>query len=197
LFDFSETSYGAAAKKAVEHARHQVASLLNCQPNEVIFTSGGTEAINYALKARHERRAPWYRVPSLTLHPTTAFQGAAFAQRKSDGTLNKSHIITSSVEHPAVMETLTYLRDRFNFRLTIISVDQYGIVNPDELVEAITNDTFLVSIMHANNEVGSINPIEHLARLAKAKNPSIIFHTGTTHPYRQFWNEINKRMIQC
>jgi cysteine desulfurase len=128
--------YGIEARRAVEKARRQVAGLLGCQPAEIVFTSGGTESNN------------------------TAIRGAAGAL-KGHG----NHIITSAVEHPAVLEPCHYL-ERQGFRLTVLPVDECGRVDPAEVAAAITDETILVSIMHANNEVGTIQPIEEIAALA-------------------------------
>jgi cysteine desulfurase len=130
----SSHPYGVATKRAVEAARAQVADLLGCQPNEVIFTSGGTESNNYAIK------------------------GAAQSGRGR-------HVITSAVEHPAVIEVCHWLEGQ-GFRLTVLPVDRYGLVHPADLEEAITGDTVLVSVMHANNEVGTVQPIAELAEIA-------------------------------
>ncbi|MBN1504343.1 MAG: selenide, water dikinase SelD [Candidatus Eisenbacteria bacterium] len=132
----SSHPYGVAAKRAVESARAQVAVLLGCRPSEVIFTSGGTESNNHAIK------------------------GAALARRK-----HGNHVITSAVEHPAVMEVCGWLETQ-GFRVTILPVDEYGLVDPADLECAITPDTTLVTVMHANNEVGTIEPIAELAAIA-------------------------------
>lgn len=128
--------FGTAAKKAVEKARIQVAEMLHCSPEEVIFTSGGTESNNYAIK------------------------GAAYAYRDRG-----NHIITSSVEHPAVLEVCRYLATK-GFAITHLPVDSYGLVDPKHLEDAITPQTILVTVMHANNEVGTIEPIEEIAEIA-------------------------------
>jgi len=132
----SSHPYGVVTKRAVETARAQVAALLGCQPVELAFTSGGTESNNYALK------------------------GAALA-RRSRG----NHIITSAVEHPAVIEVCKWLETQ-GFRLTILPVDAYGMLDPADLEAAITPETILVSVMHANNEVGTIQPVAELAEIA-------------------------------
>lgn len=132
----SSHPYGVVAKRAVEEARAQVAAFLGCGATEVAFTSGGTESNNYAIK------------------------GAAFALRRSG-----NHIITSAVEHPAVVEVCRWLEHQ-GFRVTVLPVDEYGFVDPAELERAVTPDTILVTVMHANNEVGTIEPIAELARIA-------------------------------
>ncbi|MBM3941529.1 MAG: aminotransferase class V-fold PLP-dependent enzyme [SAR202 cluster bacterium] len=129
-------SFGAAAKQAVEQARGQVAALLGAVPQEVVFTSGGTEANNYAIK------------------------GVAGAYRSRG-----NHIITSAVEHPAVIEVCKHLETQ-GCAVTYLPVDQYGMVDPAAVERAITPRTILVTVMHANNEVGTIQPIRQIADIA-------------------------------
>ena len=133
----SSHSFGVAARKAVEKARSQLAEMLKSQVEEVIFTSGGTESNNHAIK------------------------GVAGAYRNEG-----NHIITSAVEHPAVLEVCQYLEGQGS-RVTYLPVDQYGVVDPQQLEDAITPETILISIMHANNEVGTIEPIEAIAEIAR------------------------------
>jgi len=129
----------------VEKARRQVAKLINAQPRRIIFTGGGSEADNLALK------------------------GVAFEQRdKGD------HIITSNVEHPAILSTCQFL-EKLGYRVTYLEVDENGWLEPDKLRKAITEDTILVSIMMANNEVGTIMPINELCQVAHERG--ILFHT--------------------
>jgi cysteine desulfurase len=136
--------YGVQTRKAVEQARVRVAELLHCHPDEIIFTSGGTEANNHAIK------------------------GIAFQNRNKG-----NHIITSTVEHPAVTEVCLFLESQ-GFHITFLPVDSHGRVNPEDMKKAITPSTILISIMHANNEVGTIQPVEEIGRLAK--NHNIPFH---------------------
>jgi len=138
-------AYGVKTKMAVEKARRQVAELINCDPSEVIFTSGGTESNNYAIK------------------------GIAFANRQKG-----NHIITSAVEHPAVFEVCRYLEQN-GFEVTTISVDEFGIIKIEELKAAIRPETILITVMHANNEVGSIQPVEEIGKIAREKG--IFFHS--------------------
>lgn len=138
-------SYGVKSRLAVEKARAQVAGLLHCEPSEVVFTSGGTESNNWAIK------------------------GVALANRKKG-----NHIITSSVEHPAVFEVCRYLEGN-GFQVSYLPVDAYGRVSVEEVEKALRPETILITIMHANNEVGTIQPIEEIAALAKKH--SIVFHT--------------------
>ena len=132
----STHSFGLAARQGVDLARRQVAGLLGCDEDDLIFTSGGTEANNHAIK------------------------GVAGAYRERG-----NHIITSAVEHPAVTEVCRYLEGQ-GCRITCLPVDEYGLVDPQQVEEAITSETVLVSIMHANNEVGSIQPIAEIAEIA-------------------------------
>ena len=141
----SSHAWGVEPRKAIERAREQVAMLLECEPDEVFFTSGGTEANNMALK------------------------GVAFFH-KSMG----NHIITSSIEHPAVMEVCHWLAQN-GFRITWLPVDGQGLVNPEEVERNITPQTLMVSIMHSNNETGVLQPVENIGqRLAER---GILFHT--------------------
>ncbi len=136
---------GDPARDLVEAARQQVADLLGCSPTEIVFTSGGSESNNLALK------------------------GVYFAQKNSN-----AHIITTQVEHPAIVEPCRFL-ERLGANITWLPVDAAGRVDPDDLRQAITADTILVSIMHANNEVGTIQPIAECASIAREHN--IPFHT--------------------
>lgn len=136
---------GAPAHTTVETARRQVADLLGCSANEIVFTSGGSESNNLALK------------------------GLYYSQ-KNPG----AHIITTQVEHPAIVEPCRFL-ERLGARISWLPVDRTGRINPNDLREAITDNTVLISIMHANNEVGTIQPIEECAGIAKEHG--IPFHT--------------------
>ena len=138
-------AYGVQSRLAIEDAREHVAILLGCEPSEVVFTSGGTESNNYAIK------------------------GAAMAQRHKG-----KHIITSAIEHPAVTEVCKYL-EKQGFDITYLPVDEYGLVSPSSLQHALRQDTILVTIMHANNEVGTIQPIGELSAIAGSRG--ILFHT--------------------
>lgn len=138
-------SYGQEARVAVEEARTQVASLINASANEVIFTSGGTEADNQAI------------ISYMTNSPKKG-----------------SHLICSAIEHHAVLDACEYLAKQ-GFELTILPVNEYGIVEPEVLRDAMQENTALVSIMHANNEIGTIQPIKELAAIAHEKGA--IFHS--------------------
>lgn len=139
-------AYGLAAREAMDKARGQVAALIGSSPDEIVFTAGGSESDNLAI------------------------QGVASALRERG-----SHIITQQTEHPAVLETCRYLESRFGFHVTYLPVDLTGLVDPSALEVAITPQTVLVTIMHANNETGVIQPIPQLAAIARAKG--VIFHT--------------------
>ncbi len=133
------------AREAVENARTQVAELLGCSAGEIVFTSGGSEANNQALK------------------------GVAFALRdKGD------HIVTSTVEHPAILSPCAFL-SKLGYRTTYVPVDRFGRVDPDDVRRAITPKTILVSLMHANNEVGTIEPIAEVSRITRERG--VLLHT--------------------
>ncbi|MCK6548664.1 cysteine desulfurase [Myxococcota bacterium] len=139
---------GVPAREAVDRARRQVAELLRCAPDEIVFTSGGSEANNAAIK------------------------GAYFAALARTG--RPGHVITTAVEHPATLEPCRFL-ERLGARITLVPVDRFGLVEPAAIERAITPDTVLVSVMHANNEVGTIEPVEEIARLARARG--VLVHT--------------------
>ena len=138
-------STGLDARKALNAARKKVATALNCNPEEVYFTSGGSESDNWALK------------------------GVAFANRKKG-----NHIITSAIEHHAILHTCEWL-EKHGFEITYVPVDADGLVNPADVEAAITDKTILISIMAANNEIGTIEPIEEIAKIAHAHH--VLFHT--------------------
>ena len=154
ILPYIETGYGNPssihdmgrnARKAIENARRQVAKLLNTQPRRIVFTGGGSEADNLALK------------------------GVAFTLREKG-----NHIITTSIEHPAILATCKFL-EKQGYRITYLPVDEYGWLAPERLRDAILEDTILVSIMMANNEVGTILPVKELCAVAHERG--ILFHT--------------------
>lgn len=150
----------ADAKAAVERARGQVAALLRCHSDEIVFTSGGSEANNLAVK------------------------GVFFALRdKGD------HIVTTLVEHPAIIEPCRFL-ERLGARVTYLPVDNAGRIDGDQLRKAITARTILVSIMHANNEVGTIQPIEHCAQIARERG--VLFHTDAAQSVGKVATHVNE-----
>jgi len=136
---------GIPAKEAIEHARKQVGKLLQCRPGEIVFTSGGSESNNHAIK------------------------GVFFALKERG-----NHIITTQIEHPAVLNPCQFL-EKLGAKVTYVGVDQYGMVDPEEIEKVITPKTILITVMHANNEVGTIQPIEEISKIAKKKG--ITFHT--------------------
>src|SRR5687768_16438531 len=138
--------FGQRAKAVLDEARSAVAALINAEPSEIVFTSGGTESDNFALRGVAE-----------ALEPT-----------------GRRHLIASSIEHEAVLVTLRALARR-GWQITLLSVDASGIVSPEALAAAVTDHTALVSVMHANNEIGTIQPIAELARIAHARGA--LFHT--------------------
>lgn len=140
----SSHAFGVKARMAVETARNQVATMLGCDTDEVVFTSGGSESNNMAIK------------------------GVAYCNQHRG-----RHIITTTIEHPAVTEVCSFL-EKHGFEVTSVGVDSFGIVNVGEIEQAIRPDTILISVMHANNETGSIQPIEEIGRLAHERG--IIFH---------------------
>ena len=150
----------AAAKVALETARGQVAALLRCRSDEIVFTSGGSEANNLALK------------------------GVFFAHRDRG-----DHIITTRIEHPAIIEPCAFL-ERLGARVTYLPVDGTGRIDPDELRRAITPRTILISIMHANNEVGTIQPIEDCARIAHERG--VLFHTDAAQSVGKVATEVKE-----
>jgi len=137
---------GRPAREAVESARAQVAGLLGCKPTEVVFTSGGSEANNHALIG-------------------------SFLALRARG----DHVITTRIEHPAVIEPCRFLERTFGARVTSVGVDSMGRVDPGAIRAAITNRTLLISVMHANNEVGTIQPIAEIAEIARERG--VRFHT--------------------
>ncbi len=138
-------SFGRTTRKAMDEAREQVADLINANPKEIVFLSGGTEADNLAIK------------------------GVAEAYKNKG-----KHIITSEIEHHAIIHTCQYL-EKQGHEVTYLPVDEHGMVNPEDLREAIRDDTVLVSIMLANNEMGTIQPVDEIGRICREKG--VIFHS--------------------
>ena len=138
-------SYGQEAKGAVEEARTKAAELIGARSEEIIFTSGGTEADNFALK------------------------GVAYANEHKG-----NHIITTAIEHHAVLEACKFLGRR-GFKITYLPVDEYGLVDPDDVKKAITDKTLLISVIHANNEVGTIEPVTAIGEIAR--EAGVYFHS--------------------
>ena len=147
----SAHEFGRDARTAVEAARENVAALLGAKAAEIVFTSGGTESNNFAIK------------------------GVTYANRNKG-----NHIITSSIEHHAVTEPCHFL-EKQGFEVTVLPVDRYGLVDPDTVGKAITDRTILISIMHANNEIGAIQPIAEIGKLAREKG--IYLHTDAVQTF--------------
>jgi len=159
--------FGRDAFDAVEKAREQVAKLLNAKSDEIIFTSGGTESDNLGIK------------------------GVAFLnkdKRKTKG----NHIITCAIEHPAVLETCKHMKE-LGFNVEFLPVDKYGLVDPASLDSAISDNTFLVSIMFANNEIGTIEPMEELGKITKEHN--VLIHTDAVQAVTKAPIDVNKLNI--
>ncbi len=156
-------AYGVKTKMAVENARRQVAELINCDPSEIIFTSGGTESNNFAIK------------------------GIALANRHKG-----NHIITSAVEHPAVFEVCRYLKTQ-GFEVSAIPVDKFGIIKIEALKAAIRPETILITVMHANNEVGSIQPVEEIGKIAREKG--IFFHSDAAQSPGKILVDVQKMNV--
>jgi cysteine desulfurase len=153
-------SYGQQAKNAVEEARAKVARLIGAGDEEIVFTSGGTEADNFALK------------------------GVAYANRKKG-----NHIITSSIEHHAVLESSKFL-GKMGFKITYLPVDKYGLVDPEQVKKTITGKTILISVMHANNEVGTIQPIAEISKVAREAD--VYFHTDAVQTAGHIPTDVNQ-----
>ncbi len=144
-------AFGQEAKHAIEEARHITAQFIGTSEEEIIFTSGGTESNNSAIK------------------------GVACARRDKG-----NHIITSRIEHHAILETCHFL-EKHGFHVTYIPVDEFGLVDPADVKKAITGKTILISIMHANNEIGTIEPIAEIGKIARKKG--IYFHTDAVQSF--------------
>ncbi len=156
-------SVGRKAKKAIEKARGKVAELINCNPHEIYFTGSGSESDNTALK------------------------GFAYANKEKG-----NHIITSKIEHHAILETCETL-ERQGFEVSYINVDENGVIKIEELENAIRPSTILISVMTANNEIGTIQPIEEISRIAHSRN--IIFHTDAVQAIGNMSIDVQKMEI--
>jgi cysteine desulfurase len=153
-------SFGQESKQAIEEARGKIASFLGATPEEIIFTSGGTESNNFALK------------------------GACYANQKKG-----NHIITSTIEHHCVIEPCKFL-ERCGFKVTYLNVDKDGLIDPEDIKKAITDKTILISVMHANNEIGTIEPIAEIGRIAREKG--IYFHTDAVQTFGHLPINVNE-----
>ena len=152
--------YGQEAKEAINVARERVASVINARSSEIVFTSGGTESDNFAIS------------------------GVAWANHKKG-----KHIITTSIEHHAVLNICKFL-EKVGFEVTYLPVDSQGLVSLEDIKKAIRSDTILISIMHANNEVGTIEPIEKIGEIAKEKG--VYFHTDAVQTYGHLPIDVTK-----
>jgi len=154
---------GIPAKEAVEIAREQVADLLRCSPNEIVFTSGGSESNNHAIK------------------------GVFFALREKG-----NHIITTQIEHPAVINPCRFL-EKLGAEVTYVPVDRYGSVDPQDIQRAVTLRTILITVMHVNNEIGTIQPIEEISKIAKKHG--ILFHTDAAQSMGKIETNVDKLRV--
>ena len=159
----SQHAFGQTAKHLVEEARKTVASFIEASPEEIIFTSGGTEGNN------------------------TVIEGIAHARREKG-----NHVITSKIEHHSILEPCHFL-EKEGFEVTLIPVNEYGIVDPDDVRKAITEKTILISIMHANNEIGTIQPLTEISKIARENG--IYFHTDAVQTFGHFPISVNELQI--
>jgi cysteine desulfurase len=151
---------GRNNKKAINQARHQVAELINASPEEIVFTSGGTESNNHAIR------------------------GVAYSNQEKG-----NHVITSAIEHPSVLQVCRFL-ESLGWEITRLPVDKYGKVDPEDVKNAVRSDTVLITIMHANNEVGTIQPLKEIATIAQRNN--ILFHTDAAQSIGKIETDVNK-----
>ncbi|MGA9110068.1 MAG: cysteine desulfurase NifS [Smithella sp.] len=156
-------AFGQTAKHLVEEARKTVASFIEASPEEIIFTSGGTEGNN------------------------TVVEGIAHARREKG-----NHVITSKIEHHSILEPCHFL-EKGGFEVTLIPVNEYGLVDPDDVRKAITEKTILISIMHANNEIGTIQPLTEIGKIARENG--IYFHTDSVQTFGHFPISVNALQI--
>lgn len=147
---------GVQAEQHIKYAKETLAKILKVNEKEIYFTSGGTESDNWAL------------------------MGGAYANHRAG-----KHIITTRIEHPAILQTMKHLEEQ-GFLVTYLPVNQYGVINLDDLRKAIRPDTILVSMMHVNNEVGALQPIEEAGRLIKSINKNILFHVDSVQGFGKF-----------
>jgi cysteine desulfurase len=156
-------SFGQEAKFALEESREQVAGLMGARPEEIIFTGSATESNNLALK------------------------GIAYANKNKG-----NHIIISSIEHPCVMESARYL-EKQGFKITRLPVDKYGLVNPEDVRKTIREDTVLVSVIHASNEIGTVQPIAKIGKICRERG--VYFHTDAVQSFGKIPIDVNKMNI--
>jgi cysteine desulfurase len=144
----SDHRFGQAAAEALDQARNQTAALINAEPTDIVFNSGGTESVNQAIK------------------------GVAFSQREKG-----RHIITTNIEHKSVLNCLRTLR-MLDYQITSLDVDAHGLVDPAAVEKAITDQTILITIQMANNEIGTVQPIAEIGKIAKAKKSDLSYRCG-------------------
>jgi cysteine desulfurase len=154
---------GKPVKAFLHNARKQVAGLINCSPEEIIFTSGGSEANNLALKGYYFKN----------VH-------------------KGNHIITSKIEHPAIINPCKFL-EKIGAQVTYVGVDQYGKVSPEEIEKAVSKDTILITIMHSNNETGTLQPIKEIGQIAKRRG--IAFHTDASQSVGKVPVDVNELKV--
>ena len=157
-------SFGQEAKFYLDQSRQTLADLINAEPNELVFTGSATESNNLALK------------------------GVAFANRVN----GKNHIIISAIEHPCVVESAKWLKSQ-GFEITKLPVDKYGLVNPEDVKKAITEKTILVSVMHASNEIGTIEPIAEIGKICR--QAGVYFHTDAVQSFGKIPIDVKKMNI--
>lgn len=147
---------GVEAELLIKEAKKEIADSLKVREKEILFTSGGTESNNMALI------------------------GTALANQRAG-----KHLITTAVEHPSVYQTAAFLEE-LGFEITFLPVNEYGLICPEDLKEAVRKDTVLVSVMYVNNEIGAVEPVEQLSRLVKQKNPNTLFHADAIQAYGKY-----------
>ena len=165
-------SFGWAAQAGVENATQQISRLINCEPSEIIFTSGATESANLALKGIYE----------------------AYLTKGHEGLLRRNHIITCNTEHKAVLDTCDYLKTK-GAEITFLNVDREGLINLSELKKAIKKNTILVSVMAANNETGVIQPLEKIAEICNENK--ILFFSDATQFVGKERCDVNELGFHC
>jgi cysteine desulfurase len=156
-------SFGRTTREKVEQARERVAASIGAEPAEIVFTSGGTESDNYAII------------------------GGALKKKDSG-----DHIITTSIEHHAVLETCEFL-EKQGFKVTYLPVDKYGLVDPDDVKKALTKGTILVSVMHANNEIGTVEPIAEIGAILRERD--VLFHVDAVQTVGILDADVNKLQV--
>lgn len=147
---------GVDAEHLIKDAKKEIAKSLKVQEKEILFTSGGTESNN------------------------TALIGVALANKRAG-----KHLITTAVEHPSIYNTMSFLEE-LGFTVTYLPVNEYGLISPEELEDAVRDDTILVSVMYVNNEIGAVEPVEELSRRIKRKNPGTLFHVDAIQAYGKY-----------